>query len=313
MFSGQSCPKRFGQCGSAGAADGLLSIAETGRCGGNVTVGYGARKAGVFYSTSIRLPEKIVKKKHMRKRCPDRLAISFVWLYTILCTQSYLIILYRKEDTFLFRILDRDAARRLEMRRMLYRMMLFSEDFSYEDAAGIPREGTDALLLIRPEAADVEALSPCLSGELSGIPVICYGTQTAPRFAPGVPAAVCAERRPADLRELLLRTVLDLTGRRIDEWQVGALSDHLLEPSPRVFGTPVHLSQTQRMILRYLMEVHPKGAALKELKSHCLRPGSDCTDGNIPAHIGQINRIFEPYLRERCIENREGRYRFFNL
>ena len=143
----------------------------------------------------------------------------------------------------MFRILDRDAARRLEMRRMLYRMMLFSEDFSYEDAAGIPREGTDALLLIRPEAEDAEMISPCLSGELSGIPVICYGTQTAPRFAPGVPVTVCAERRPADLRELLLCTVLDLTGRRIDEWQVGALSDHLLEPSPRVFGTPVHLSQ----------------------------------------------------------------------
>ena len=208
----------------------------------------------------------------------------------------------------MFWILDRDAARRLEMRRMLFRMMLFSEDGSYEDAASIPSDGTDALLLIRPEAVNIEMLSPWLSGELSGIPVICYGAQAAPRFAAGVPVTVCAEMRPADLRELLLRTVLDLTGRRIDEWQVGALSDHLLEPSPRIFGIPVHLSQTQRMILRYLMTVHPDGAPLKEVKHFCLRPGSECTDGNIPAHIGQINRIFFPALKARCIENVGGRY-----
>jgi len=213
----------------------------------------------------------------------------------------------------LFRILDHDAARRLEMRRMLYRMMLFSEDCSYEEADRIPREGTDALLLIGAGTAEAGMLLPLLLGKLSGIPAICYGAETDALFPAEVPAVICTEQRPAGMRQLLLRTVLEMTGRRIDEWQIGALSDHLLEPSPRVFGTPVHLSQTQRMILRYLMERHPEGASLREIKMHCLRPGSDCTDGNIPAHIGQINRIFEPYLRDRCIENREGRYRFCNL
>lgn len=193
---------------------------------------------------------------------------------------------------------------------MLYRMMLFSDDCSYEDAAKIPRAGTDALLLIRPEEEDIALLSPCLSGDLSGVPVICYDAEEMPSFAPKVPVMMCDEKRPAELRRQLLYAVLRLSGRRIDEWQVGALSDHLLEPSPRVLGTPVHLSQTQRMILRYLMEVDPEGASLKDIKAHCLRPGCDCTDGNIPAHIAQINRIFEPYLRDRCIENREGKYRF---
>lgn len=203
-------------------------------------------------------------------------------------------------------ILDNDPSRLQEMRRLLFRLKLFSEGMTYKEAEQIPRGKADALILLHPRQAD-EPFCALLSSALSGVPVVCFGQTDAP-LPFSCDLTLAGDERPIEILYALLRLLLERSDKRPDELQVGAVSDHLLEPSPRVFGTPIHLSATQRMILRYLMTVHPDGAPLKEVKHFCLRPGSECTDGNIPAHIGQINRIFFPALKARCIENVGGRY-----
>lgn len=197
------------------------------------------------------------------------------------------------------------------LRCVLYRRHLMSEGVDLcSFAQNLSLYSSAVAVLLRPltysEAERERLAALCLS---QSIPLAFVGAD-AMALPKGVTAlSVNEENLPHALFSLLEN--LEEAGKcRILALQYHGIRDDIREKTTTLFGLPLSLTPTERMVLRYILYALPQGATAEELMHFCLNPAKDCTPANIPTHIRKINCAFYPCFGCRIITYKAGAYRF---
>ena len=183
------------------------------------------------------------------------------------------------------------------IRAALYRHLVFCEVLERESLPNhLTEENRDFVVLPRPSTYSAEEVKSmqalCVA---QNIPFLVLEVQSEKTLVSGLLSAIEELERQEKCRYIALRH--------------GGVSDTLTDATSCVFGLPVPLTPTERMILRYMLYVFPKGASKEEIAHFCLSPEKGLTLSNIPTHIRKINSAFSPCYGCRIITHKAGAYR----
>ena len=193
----------------------------------------------------------------------------------------------------------------------LYRRHLMSEGVDLcSFAQNLSLYSNAVAVLLRPltysEAEREQLAALCLS---QSIPLAFVGAD-AMALPKGVTVLSANEENLPHALFSLLESLEEAGKCRILALQYHGIRDDIREKMTTLFGLPLLLTPTERMVLRYILYALPQGATAEELMHFCLNPAKDCTPANIPTHIRKINCAFYPCFGCRIITYKAGAYRF---
>ena len=194
-------------------------------------------------------------------------------------------------------IIDESAELQATLRKALYRHRIFCLGVTLSSLSSLVEQDERAILVwLRPHLyGEGEQQALLTLAKSHNCPLISLSESGLDHIHQALIESLVALEETRDIRYVSLRCK--------------GLSDDLRDSHTRFFSLPMPLTPTERMILRYMLYVAPRGATTEELMTFGLAPDNACVKANIPTHIRKINQYFKPSLGGRLITYKAGAYR----
>ena len=87
------------------------------------------------------------------------------------------------------------------------------------------------------------------------------------------------------------------------EYHIGGFHASIYDFPVTYFDTPLNLTKTETMILRYLSVAYPIPQSASQIIKYAFRTGSETTEASVRTHISMMNKKFESTINKRMIEH----------
>ncbi len=210
----------------------------------------------------------------------------------------------------MFLVIGSDDASRLSCRRFLYNNNVLSVSCHYRNLPDFKDFAElEAVILSDPYDTHMPTHFPYVCHTHfphTPVAALCQPLRDAPPDSDAIDIMISTDLAPHKLVEHLLLEVSRYHGRDIADHMKKYARDHLLDPAPLWRGYPLYLTQTERMIFRYLIDNYPRPITAKELLRYCVKPGTMPQLCIIPTHIYHINQKAKAEFHEAIISGIGG-------
>ncbi len=194
----------------------------------------------------------------------------------------------------MFLIIDSDEEAIIRRRRFLYANNMMSLGFGYRNLPDCKDIAEIEAVIINNPYDKLMPTHFCYTchSHFPHIPVVAFRQplRTPPPDYDAIDILIDCNLPPHKITEQLLLEVSRYHKRDIADHMAMSARDHILMESPTWSGNPIYLTQTERMIFRYLIDVYPRHATIMELLRYCMKPGTSPQPCIIATHIYHINQ-----------------------